>query len=84
MVYRPAYMGGDRRGRRALIVCSCYTTGTNTPGAVVSLFADGRCRGSEAYEGSLFGEHRAKHLQDLALGKLCAERIVGPWGRRET
>jgi hypothetical protein len=40
MVYRPACKGGDRQGRRALIVCSCYTTGTNVPGTVVSLFVD--------------------------------------------
>lgn len=33
-----------------------------------------------AYEGSLLWKNGIEHLQDLALGKLCAEGIVHPGG----
>jgi hypothetical protein len=35
------------------------------------------------YEGSLFGEHGAEHLQDLALAEFRAEWIGGARGLRE-
>jgi hypothetical protein len=35
------------------------------------------------HEGSLLWKNGVEHLQDLALGKLCAEGIVHPGGLRE-
>ena len=88
---RPSvYIVEDKRGRRARCGGSCCTTGTAS-----ERWGGGRSRDQNSYrlaqlngggreegthESSLLWKNGVEHLQNLALGKLCAEGIVHPGG----
>jgi len=80
----------DRRGRRARCGGSCCTTSTAGKRKEGERSRDQnsedlneRTVREGAYEGSLLWENGIEHLQDLMLGKFCAEGIVHPGGLRE-
>jgi len=91
---RPSvYTVEDRRGRPARCGGSCCSTGTagkrREGGRSRDQNSDrlaqlnGWSKREGAYEGGLLWKNGIEHLQDLALGKLCAEGIVHPGGLRE-
>jgi hypothetical protein len=79
----------DRRGKPSRCAGFCCTTGTAGKMEGGSAGIRNRVVGTPegwskgAYEGSLLGENGTEHLQDLALGKLCAEGIIRPGRLRE-